>query len=72
MLTKMALEIAALWLIFFLYMWILTGRGKGKLGAAQFSPERFKSGRWNAGYLTETRRAFVGMSAGRAKRLSCL
>jgi len=39
MVVKILIEIIVLWLIFFLYMWLLVGRGKGKMGAIQFYPK---------------------------------
>jgi len=36
MLLKIMVEIIALWIIFFLFMWLLVGRGRGPLGGIQY------------------------------------
>ena len=53
MLLKMIVEILALWLIFFLYMWILVGRGKGKMGGIQFYPKEVQKRVIECGLTTE-------------------
>lgn len=53
MLIKMIVEILVLWLIFFLYMWILVGRGKGKMGGIQFYPKEVRKRVVECGLTTE-------------------
>jgi len=53
MLIKMIVEIAILWLIFLFYMWILVGRGKGKIGGIQFYPKQVQQRAVECGFTTE-------------------
>lgn len=53
MLPKIIAEIVILWLVFLLYMWILVGRGKGKMGGIQFYPKEVKKRTVECGLTTE-------------------
>lgn len=53
MLIKIIAEIVVLWLIFLLYMWILVGRGKGKMGGIQFYPKEVQKRAVECGLTTE-------------------
>jgi len=53
MLIKIIVEIVALWLIFLLYMWILVGGKKGKMGGIQFYPKQVQQRAVECGLTTE-------------------
>jgi len=55
MLLKLIVEIIVLWVTFFFYMWILVGRGKGKLGGIQFYPKKVQERALECGLITKER-----------------
>jgi len=53
MLLKLMIEILVLWVLFFVFMWILVGRGRGPLGGIQYYPEHIQHRVVECGLTTE-------------------